>query len=47
LKKTNPITSLTRRDIPMMVTKRVRYHDAPIPGATSYRIYLPKKKKSD
>jgi len=43
LKKTNPTTSLTRRDIPVIVTRRVAYHAARTPGATSYKIFLPKK----
>jgi hypothetical protein len=29
----------------VLVDKRVKYHEAPIPGATSYRIVFPKKKR--
>jgi len=42
-KKTNPISSVTRRDIPVMVDPRFRYRSKPRPNATTYTTYLPRE----
>lgn len=42
-KKTNPISSVTRRDIPVMVDPRFRYRSEPWPNATTYTTYLPRE----